>query len=336
MSIEINVTNEVVEINEVTELVEINVTGGIGPAGAGVPAGGTTGQFLAKNSNTNYDTEWIDLTITDKVPYTGATTNVDLGEFELKAGQVEFDQTPTGTAGVGVLRWNDSDGTLDLGLKGGNVTLQVGQEQVTRVVNKSGVNLTEAGYQVVKVLGAQGQRLSVMLAQANNDAGSAETLGIVTENININQEGYITTSGLVRGIDTRGVLQGETWAEGDMLYLSGTTAGALTKVKPIAPIHSVVVGYVISAAPNGSIYVKVTNGQELDELHNVAIVNPLNNQVLQYESATLLWKNKTVDALPLQTGYDGYYLQTNGTIASWQPLVIDNTASKLFYYYNFI
>ncbi len=30
-----------------------------GPAGTGVPAGGTTGQVLAKNSNTDYDTEWV-------------------------------------------------------------------------------------------------------------------------------------------------------------------------------------------------------------------------------------------------------------------------------------
>lgn len=34
-------------------------TGPSGAAGAGVPTGGTTGQILAKTSNTNYDTEWI-------------------------------------------------------------------------------------------------------------------------------------------------------------------------------------------------------------------------------------------------------------------------------------
>jgi len=59
------------------------------------------------------------------VPYTGATQDVDLGEFELKAGQIELDQSPTGTAGVAVMRWNNTDGTIDLGLKGGNVTLPV-------------------------------------------------------------------------------------------------------------------------------------------------------------------------------------------------------------------
>ncbi len=34
-------------------------TGAAGAAGAGVVAGGTTGQILAKNSDTDYDTEWV-------------------------------------------------------------------------------------------------------------------------------------------------------------------------------------------------------------------------------------------------------------------------------------
>jgi len=231
------------------------------------------------------------------VPYTGATQDVDLGEFELKAGQVEFDQTPTGAAGVAVMRWNDSDGTLDLGLKGGNVTLQVGQESVLRVVNKTAtnINLLEANYQAVRVTGAQGQRLKVDLALATSDPLSAETIGLVTETINNNQEGFITTSGLVRGINTTGSLQGETWADGDILYLSPTTAGRATKVKPTAPNHLIVLGYVIHAhITQGSIFVKVDNGYELDELHNVKITTAANNNVLAYTSATDIWENKTV------------------------------------------
>ena len=230
-----------------------------------------------------------------KVPYTGATGNVTLGEYQLSAGQVTFDQTPTGTAGVGVLRWNNTDGTLDLGLKGGAVTLQIGQEQVKRVVNGAGVNLTEAAYQVVRVSGAQGQRLQVVLAQANNDQNSATTLGIVTENINNNQEGFITTSGEVRDINTTGSLQGETWADGDVLYLSPTTAGRITNIKPVAPNHMVIVGYVEYAHQNnGKIFVKVDNGYELDELHNVKITSPLNNQALVFDSTDSVWKNESI------------------------------------------
>ncbi len=239
------------------------------------------------------------------VPYNGATQNVDLGEYELKAGQIEFDQTPTGTAGVAVMRWNDSDGTVDLGLKGGNVTLQIGQEEVVRVVNKTGTNLLESNYQVVRVRlvsegGAQGQRLAVVLAQANNDTNSATTLGIVTENINDNQEGFITTYGLVRNIDTTGTLQGETWVDGDIIYLSPTTPGVITNVKPVAPQHMIILGYVVYAHNvNGKIFVKVDNGYEIDELHNVLISSPADGQVLTYESATSLWKNQTPASNPV-------------------------------------
>jgi len=237
------------------------------------------------------------------VPYTGATSDVDLGEHELKTGQVEFDQSPTGTAGVAVMRWNNTDGTVDVGLKGGNVTLQMGQELVVRVVNKATVDLLEANYQAVKVSGATGQRLSVQLAQANNDFNSATTIGLVTETILKNQEGFITTSGQVKEINTTGSLQGETWADGDVLYLSPTTAGNITNVKPVAPEHLIVIGYVEYAhAIHGKIFVKVDNGYELDELHNVSITTPANDQVLTYESSSSLWKNKTLDKTSVGLG----------------------------------
>ena len=229
-----------------------------------------------------------------KVPYTGATGNVALGEHQLSAGQVAFDQTPTGAAGVGIMRWNDTDGTLDLGLKGGNVTLQIGQEQVKRVVNGAGINLTEAAYQVVKVIGAQGQRLQVALAQANNDLNSATALGIVTENINNNQEGFITTSGEVREINTTGSLQGETWADGDILYLSPSTAGKITNIKPVAPNHMVIIGYVEYAhSQHGKIFVKIDNGYEIGELHDVNTTGEATNDGLFLDSDGV-WKPKTI------------------------------------------
>ena len=234
-----------------------------------------------------------------RVPYTGATSDVNLGEFGVQLGNIEFDTTPTNVpTTAGSLNWNDTDGTLDLKLKGGNVTLQIGQEQVVRVVNKTAtsINLLEANYQAVRITGAIGQRAKVDLAQATNDVLSAETIGLVTETINNNQEGFITTSGLVRGINTTGSIQGETWADGDILYLSPTTAGSVTKVKPTAPNHLIVIGYVIYAhITQGTIFVKVDNGYELDELHNVKITTAANNNVLAYTSATDIWENKTVE-----------------------------------------
>jgi hypothetical protein len=76
--------------------------------------------------------------------------------------------------------------------------------------------------------------------------------------------------------------------------LSPTTAGQITKVKPTGAGHIVVIGYVEYAhAVNGSIYVKVMNGWELDELHDVDITSPATNHVLYY-AADGLWKNKAL------------------------------------------
>ena len=315
----INVTDEIIEINITEAVVNIvtqtgayplpnNVYSVFGRIGNVVAQEGdynltqlgdvsllnpVTGQYLKYNG-----TGWVNVTESAKVPYIGATGNVTLGEYQLAAGQIAFDQTPTGAAGVGVMRWNDTDGTLDLGLKGGNVTLQVGQEIVARVVNKTGSDLLEANYQAVRVSAAQGQRLAVQLAQANNDLNSVDTIGIVTETIQNNQEGFITTLGQVRGINTTGSLQGETWTDGDVLYLSPTVAGKITNIKPTAPDHMVVLGYVEYAHQNnGKIYVKVQNGYELEELHDVLPTPYINKGVLYRDTATNLWKSASISTL---------------------------------------
>ena len=180
---------------------------------------------------------------TNKVPYTGATGNLDLGEYELKAGQLSLDTSPTGTASVGTTRWNDTIGSSETTLKGGSVILKNGVDLVARVVNKVTPNttLTKAAYQAVRISGAQGQRLAVALAQANNDTNSADTIGVVTETIATNQEGFIMTVGNLEEINTTGSLQGETWVDGDVLYLSPTTAGAITNVKPTGATGHIVV-----------------------------------------------------------------------------------------------
>ena len=258
-----------------------------------------------------------------KVPYSGATANVDLGEYGIKAGQIDLDTSPTGTATVGTTRWNDTIGSIETTLKGGNVVLKNGVDLVARIVNKVSPNttLTKAAYQAVKVSGAQGQRLGVSLAQANDDNNSADTLGIVIETITTNQEGFIMTVGTLEGINTTGSLQSETWADGDILYLSPTTAGRITNIKPVAPNHTIVIGYVEYAhANNGKIYVKIMNGWELGELHDVdtseskSTAIDADNLLLQDSADLSIWKKLSwanVKAT-LKTYFDTLY-QTAGS-----------------------
>jgi hypothetical protein len=278
--------------------------------------------------------------ISGLVPYTGATQNVDLGTYNLIADQVALNVSPNGTLAVGMTEWNDTVGVSQTLLKGGSVTLKNGVDLVARVVNKVSPNttLTKAAYQVVKISGAQGQRLAVDLAQANNDNNSVDTLGVVTETITANQEGFIMTVGQLEGINTTGSLQGETWTDGDVLYLSPTVAGRMTNVKPTgATGHIVILGYVEYAhANNGKIYVKIMNGWELDELHNVYINTGTlaNNDALIYESSTQLWKNKTIATAlgftPENVANKQNSLAVDGTGAKYPTVDAVNTSLNSF------
>jgi len=243
-----------------------NFKGGVTVSGSQTVTGSLTVHGNAKVGDQITDTH----TVTGSLNVTGSISGSLTGV--LRTDYIDFNTGSTVVGGIGRMTWNDTDGTVDIGMKGGNVTLQVGQEQLVRVVNKSGVNLLESTYGAVRIFGAQGNRIKVKLAQADSDDNSAETLGLATENIDNNQEGFITANGLVRNINTTGALQGELWNDGDMLYLSPTVAGGITNIKPQAPQHTVIIGYVVRAHANvGSIFVKVDNGYEIDELHNVRI-----------------------------------------------------------------
>ena len=54
-------------------------TGATGATGQGVPAGGTTGQALTKNSATNYDTGWSTIDLNSRVAKAGDTMSGSLG-----------------------------------------------------------------------------------------------------------------------------------------------------------------------------------------------------------------------------------------------------------------
>jgi len=290
----------------------------------------TIQDILTALANIDLAIEGLEDSIEGLVPYTGATQNVDLGEFDLKAGQFTLDTSPTGTAVVGTTRWNDTIGSTETTLKGGSVILKNGVDLVTRVVNKVSPNATllRSQYRAVRVTGAQGQRLAVAYAQANNDTNSADTIGLVCEDIDTNQEGFIITVGQFEGINTTGSLQGETWNDGDVIYLSPTTPGGLTKVKPTGFTgHIVVIGYVEYAhANNGKLYVKIMNGWELEELHDVGISGVTNGQALVYNSSNGLWQNgvPTIPTLTyLQAGLP--YVVYNSSAATTIPTTIDFT-----------
>jgi hypothetical protein len=85
------------------------------------------------------------------------------------------------------------------------------------------------------------------------------------------------------------------FSDGQQLYLSPTTAGTFTATKPYAPQHLVYVAVVEHAHPTqGKLFVKVQNGYEMDELHDVSAQSPSNNHGLFYNTTSGLWENKSI------------------------------------------
>ena len=166
------------------------------------------------------------------------------------------------------------------------------------VRNQSGVTIPAGS--IVYISGATGNLPLITLAQGNNDANSAQTMGFVKTAIANNGTGFVIVRGELENIDTSAL------TEGVQLYLSPTTAGTWTTTKPSAPQHLVYVGIVVRAHPTqGTILVAVQNGYELDELHDVLITTPTNGQVLSYDSVSGLWKNSAASGGAVWGGITG-------------------------------
>ena len=255
----------------------VGVPGPAGPAGAGVPAGGTAGQYLQKIDGVDYNTDWVTLNLSAYAPI-----NSPVFTGDPQAPTPAFGDNDTSIA---------TTAFVQAGLLGGTANAR---NLEVYVRNQSGSTIPAGA--IVYISGATGNRPLITLAQANNDANSAQTMGFTKTSIANNGFGYVIVRGELENIDTSAL------TEGAQLYLSPTTPGAWTTTKPSAPQHLVYVGIVVRAHPNqGVILVAVQNGYELDELHTVSLTSPANNDLLTYESSSSLWKNKSFSTLGLAT-----------------------------------
>jgi len=263
---------------------------GQGVITAGSPSTLTRDTIYA-SSNGGAAVNWASGTRNIVVTFT-ANGFAELLNIANHTGQVdtfEFNQTPTGTPGEAKMQWNPDDATVDIGMLGGNVTLQVGQESLIHY--KADSTITDG--QVLYASGAVGasSKLSADPFIANGSIPENRTIGVATEDVSIGDFGYCTTEGVVRGISTDGSSVGETWADGDILYASSTTAGALTKVPPTPPNPRVTVAMVLAAhATNGSIYVRPSVGATIDELHDVYLPTVSDGDVIKWINANSRWE----------------------------------------------
>ncbi len=195
------------------------------------------------------------------------------------------------------------------------------------ITNDESVTTITKG-QVVYAFGGVGDRMTVKLADNTTDATSARTVGVVlSTSIAAGQKGIIILQGLLDGLSTLKPSVG-SWADGDIVYLSNT-AGGITRTKQYAPNHMVYIGTVTTASngTSGRMYVKIQNGYELDELHNVQAQSPSLKDTLWYDNTVspAQWKTASISTILGFTPKAQISSVGNGTAVTG---VVVNTYSK--------
>jgi len=156
---------------------------------------------------------------------------------------------------------------------------------------KNDSNTTLFKGQPVYVSGSNGNNILIHPASNSGEGTSSKTFGLLKQTLLNNEQGYVVTEGALLNVDT------SIATEGDPVWL-GPTGNLIYGLanKPKAPQHLVSLGFVERAHQNqGKIFVKVQNGFELEELHNVRIVNEQNSDIIIYNSGSGLWLNSGVN-----------------------------------------
>ena len=200
----------------------------------------------------------------------GSNSNVKTFVFDTAVDEV------TGLS-AGMMRWVPDDGTLNLGMNGGDVEQSIGLELYYRVT----ANAQITNGRLVAAAGTHGNSGTILASHAGPGIDPRYILGIATQNINTDERGFVTWFGKIRHIKTDGNGRGEVWANGDLLYQSPTYVGELTKTQPLAPYNKAPIAIIISAhATNGAIFVRIQRSLKLDNINDVDVAtavpgNPL-------------------------------------------------------------
>lgn len=282
--------------------------GGSGTVTSVDVSGGTTGITTTGGPITTSGT--ITLQLTNELSQPTAIQMGNGAATTLAAGKMWYDQV-TGS-------WN-------MGMGGGNITQQVGEELFR--YGKASAAITDSPLQLVYKTGVVGASSVITFAPAVAGITDADQiLGCATENIPHNGFGRITTYGLVRNITTNGAAYGETWADNDDIYYNPVTGG-LTKTIPTAPGLKMLVGTVINAGSggSGSFIVKLGVATYLSKLSDVQFGTLANNNLIAYDSTAGYWKNVTSSSLGLGTVTSVAMTVPTGLTVSGSPVTTSGT-----------
>jgi DNA-directed RNA polymerase subunit E'/Rpb7 len=253
------------------------------------PSGFITGVDLSSYATTSYVTGvsgYLQYQISNFSGSSSTGSYVSLTGNETISGIKNFISRPTVNT-TGVLISGDAVDTIHL----------YGKNDESFTLNKG---------QPVYIGGANGANPLIKRASNTGERTSSKTIGLLAQNLNSNDFGYIVSEGILEGFNTSAA------TAGDPMWL-GTTGNIIfgTGNKPYGNNHLVYLGVVLrSQSNNGKVYVKPQNGFEIEELHRVYAQNASTNDTLMYNSGSGSWFARQINTGDV-SGISAYALAAN-------------------------
>lgn len=187
------------------------------------------------------------------------TGSVDISGGIENTHFIDFTTNITPAYQEGRINWTDDTKTLAIDTELNGFSIEVGHQNVIRVRNESGATISRG--RAVYISGSSGNRPLIFTSSYEIDPTSAGTVGLTVADVSTSNNSYVISNGLLRDVNTT------AFTAGAVLYLS--SSGQLSTTVPVAPLHGVRMGKVITSAVSGTIHVDIDNGYEIGELHDI-------------------------------------------------------------------
>jgi hypothetical protein len=187
-----------------------------------------------------------------------------------------------------------------------NNIVRVGAQLQQQVRNSTGSTIAKG--KVVYISGSTGQIGNIILAQANSYTAS-QVIGITVQDIPNNTNGYVVIYGTIENIDTAGL------TAGNQIYLSATTAGAITQTEPSTPNYAVHMGVCLYSNANNGKILLVPDNKSVDTgyiIGQVAIAQGGTNGTATPTAGAVAYGTGTAYAFTA-AGTSGQVLTSNGS-----------------------
>ena len=222
--------------------------------------------------------------------------------------QFQNESTNVPSQSEGLVYYDNATHTLAYYNDQSAVTVNIGQEEHVRVVNKTSGTISNG--QPVTIFGFQGNRPKAILAYSTNiDLPYWSCIGLATHDIAVNAEGLVTAYGVVNGIDTRAY-------GSNTIYLS-TNAGTLTTNLPPSGYNVVKVGIALNNTVNGSIWVSPVQPVHQDD------VTGLTNRLAQIEGNTNFTSIHVTDNSTFESDVTANALKATDIYSGQRPLSVE-------------